>query len=227
MRKLLALVSLLAAACGDDSSSGGGGAQLGGTVGGRAFTISEVKAIPATTGATPCAGVPVVGTIGINGFALEVTSYANACGDYTSTGCTLHKNAQSVTVLFARIAIATPQTPTPAAPPLAPGTYPIHPSATAVEPDGTSGYLFASSAVALATNDACVATSPAVQSGTLRIDQVSGPVTGHVSVSFANGDSLQGDFTAPLCTGAGPDVCSIVTSGAANPLCPGTPACVQ
>ena len=233
MRKLVLVVSAFVVACGSDSNSSSSGGPLAGTVGGRAFTIADVKAIPASSGATPCEitlGTLAV-TAGIKAIALEVTSYADACGDFTDAGCTLHQSAQSVTVVLARIvpqSITTPNPDVTSVPFATPGaTYKIHVDPTTVEADGATGYVYASYALALATNATCVGTPPAVQTGgTIRFDQVTGPVTGYVSVTFANGDTLHGDFSAPLCTGAGPDVCQIATSDAANPLCPTTPACV-
>lgn len=222
MRKLhlvsASLLSVLALACG--GSSGGGGGGLGGTVGGRSFTPVEVRAIPAGTGTTPCS-VPLGGAtvaVGVKALALQVTSYADACGDFASTQCKFHQGAQAVTILFAKL------NPLGFEPDLRPGTFTITSSPTQVtSPDG-SGFLTVAFAQALATDATCLGTpSRAVQGGTLRLDQVSGTITGHVSVTFQDGGSLQGDFSAPVCPGPGPDVCDLATAEA---LCTLPPLCV-
>ncbi len=217
MRKLLLLVSALAAACGSSSSGGGGG--LTGTVGGRAFSPAEARAIPAGTGATPCP-VPLGGgtvNVGVKAFALEVTSYADACGDFASSQCKLHQGAQNVTVLLAKV------NPAGTEPALGPGTYTVSSSPTVAVPDGT-GLLTVAFAQALGTDAVCAGTpSPSVQGGTIRLDQVAGPVAGHLSLTFQDGSLLEGDFSAPLCTGASPDVCTLATAQA---LCTMPPACV-
>ena len=217
MRKLL-LVSAFLAACG--SSSNGGGNGLSGTIGGRAFSPVDVEAIVAGTGASPCP-VPLGGgtvDVGVKALALEMTSYANACGDFTSSQCKLHQNAQSVLVLFARL------NPLGSEPPLATGTYTVYASPTVVNPDGSTGLLFVAYAQALTTDATCVGTPKgSVQGGTIRFDQVTGPVTGHVSLTFVDGSSLDGDFSAPICGGVSPDVCSLATAQA---LCTMPPTCV-
>lgn len=218
MRKVLLLVPVFVfvAACGSDSKSGG---PLSGTVGGRSFSPVEVSAIAAGSGATPCS-VPLGGTtldVGVKALALEVTSYAGACGDFASSQCTFHMNAQSVTVLLAKLSL------TGTEPALGPGTYTVTASPTTVTPDGT-GLLTVAYAQALATDASCTGTpSPSVQGGTLRLDQVTGPITGRVSLTFQDGSSLEGDFSAPLCTGSSPDVCSLATAQA---LCTPPPLCV-
>ncbi len=211
MRKLLALSAFLAA-CGGSSSHTSSG-PVGGTIGGRAFSPVEARALVAGTGATPCTSIPVVGTIGVKAFAIQLTSYANACGDFATGTCSLHKNAQSVTILFAKLNAISPTTE----PALAPGTYAISTTPTALTPAGT-GVFTVTYAAATATDDTCNGGTPVpaspVAGGTLRIDQVSGPITGHVAVTFANNaGSIEGDFSAPVCTGSPPDICALATSG--------------
>lgn len=220
MRKLL-LVAAFVMACGSDSDEGGAG--LSGTVGGRAFSPVEVRAIPAGTGTTPCP-VPLGGAtvdVGVKALALEVTSYSDACGDFATSQCRLHRNAQSVTILLARLNAAPPA----GEPTLQPGTYTVHASPTTAIPDGTNpGLLTVAFAQALATDASCAGTpSPSVEGGTLRLDQVTGPITGHVALTFQDGSSLEGDFAAPLCPGPSPDVCSLATAQA---LCTLPPVCV-
>lgn len=217
MRKLLLLVSGFVVACSSSSNSGG---ALVGTVGGRSFSPADVRAISAGSGTTPCSVSLGGGTVavGVKALALEVTSYAGACGDFANTQCTFHMNAQSVTVLVARL------NPAGTEPALNPGTYTLNSSPATVTPDDGTGLLIAAYAQALATNGTCVGTpSPSVAGGTLQLDQVTGPVTGHVAVTFQDGSSLEGDFSAPLCPGPGPDVCSLATAQA---LCTLPPVCV-
>jgi hypothetical protein len=215
MRKLLLLVSAFVVACGSDSDDGDGGG-LSGTVGGRSFSPVEVRAITAGTGTVPCS-VPVIGAIGVKALALEVTSYADACGDFASSQCRFHANAQNVTILFAKL------NPDGTEPALTPGTYTVTSSPATVTPDG-AGLLTVAYAQALATDATCLGNpSPSVQGGTLRLDQVTGPITGRVSLTFQDGSSLEGDFSAPLCPGPSPDVCSLATAGA---LCTLPPVCV-
>ncbi len=222
MRKVL-LASFLvafAAACGSSSKGGGGGGSLTGTVGGHAFSPMDVEAISAGSGSTPCA-VPLGGgtvDVGVKALALQITSYANACGDYTTAQCKFHQGAQSVTILFARL------NPAGTEPPLLPGTYTVNSSATTVTPDGATGMLLAAYAQALATNATCAGTpSGSIQGGTLRLDTVTSPITGHVSLTFVDGSSLSGDFSAPICAGVSPDVCALATAQA---LCTLPPLCV-
>lgn len=223
MRKLVpfTVVSALLVACG--SSSSGSAAPppsttpLSGTVGGRAFAPVSVQALTAGSGSTPCA-LPGVGTLGVRALALAVTSYANACGDLTSSQCQLHKSSQKVTILVAKANPVPPQTE----PALTPGTYTVSSSITAATP-GPSGVLDVAYAEAVAPDPSCVGTAhPSLAGGTVRLDQVSGPITGHVALQFDDGSSLAGDFSAPLCSGT-PDVCSMALGGA---LCTLPPACL-
>ncbi len=218
MRRLL-VVSVLVLACGSSNDDGGGGPS--GTIGGRPFTPREVRTIPAGTGATPCT-VPVGGidvSVGVKAVALDFTSYADACGDYASSQCRLHGNAQNVTVILAKI------NPTGTEPALSLGTYTVTASPTTAIPDAT-GLLTIAFGQALATDASCAGVpSPTVQGGTVRLDQITATsVTGRVSLTFQDGSTLEGDFSAPICAGASPDICMLATAQA---LCTLPPACVQ
>ena len=219
MRKLLLLVAAFVMACGSDSKSDGGGGALAGRVGGRAFSPLDVRAIPAGSGATPCS-VPLGGgtvDVGVKALALEVTAYADARGDFATSQCRFHQNAQGVVILFGKL------NPLGTEPTLQPGTYTVNSSPATVTPDG-AGLLTVAYAQALATDATCAGTASAsVQGGTLRLDQVTGPITGHVALTFQDGSSLAGDFSAPVCPGVSPDVCSLATSQA---LCTLPPLCV-
>lgn len=225
MRKLLFLVAAFAAACGG-GSSGGGGAS--GTVGGKSFSPADVKAVVAGTGSTPCT-LPNLGPggssvpAGIKAFALQFTSYADACGDFSSGACKLHQNAQTVTVIFARLNPPSFSSPTPSEPVLTTGTYTVSASIAQVTPE-QGGTLYVAFADALATNATCLGTpSPSVQGGTLRVDSVTGPITGSVSLTFEDGSKLAGDFSAPICSNT-LDVCGLANAGGA--LCTSQPSCV-
>ena len=215
MRKLLILVSALAAACGGGSSKSGGTTPVSGTISGATFTPADVKALAVqTAGSTTCTVTAGGGgslTFAASGLAIELTSYANACGDFASATCAFHKSAVTVTVLLAMLDTLPPY----AAPTIPAGSYPINASTTTINPDGSVVF-----AQATPTDTTCGGGNPTQlksQSGTLRIDSVTGPITGHVSVSFVNSStqaaagSLEGDFSAPLCS-ASVDVCTLVTN---------------
>lgn len=221
MRRLVLVVVVASSlACGSDSKDGGG---LSGTVGGRPFSPVEVRAIPAGTGATPCS-VDLGGTsasVGVKAIALEIASYAGTCEDFSSSQCRVHGNAQNVTLLIARLNAIPPG----AEPALAPGTYTVHEDATSPQLDGSNpGLLTVAYAQALATDATCVGTpSPVVRGGTVRLDQVTGPITGRLSLTFQDGSNLEGDFSAPLCTGVTPEICDLLEARA---ICTLPPACL-
>ncbi len=212
MRKLVLVVSAFLAACG-----GGGGSSsstgLSGSVGGRAFTPVEVKAIPAGTGSTACT-VTLGGqtaSVGVKALALQITSYSNACADFASSTCQVHMGAQSVTIL---VAVLNPLGTEPAIPP---GTYTLFETPTQPQSlPGGLGMVYVGFAQALATNSSCMGT-PTVPSpnarGTIRLDSVGDPAKGHLSVSFQDGSKLEGDFSAPVCPGLAPDICQLASNG--------------
>ncbi len=219
MRKLLPLFSVLAVACGGSSNNNNPSHPVSGTIGGHAFTPVDTQALVAGTGSTPCA-LPIGGTtvnVGVKAFAIEFASYAGACTDLGSTQCRVHENARTVTLIFARL------NPAGTEPTLNPGTYTIGSSLSTTTPDGT-GMLVTAFAQALSTAASCAGTpTSSVQGGSLRIDSAGNPITGQVSVSFADGSTLAGDFSAPVCTGTSVDVCGLATAQA---LCSLPPACV-
>jgi hypothetical protein len=227
MRKLLvlAMIAPLLAACGGGSSKSGGPTPLSGTIGGRAFTAAEVKALLVGT-TTPCSGIPLLGTVGVRAVALQITSYAGACSDFDAVGgpCKLHEGAQAVTVVLAKLDANPPQ----AAPTLAVGTYTIHDSPQTVDVESSFVFhaCFAQEITTPAGDATCSGGAPTAQlsvnGGTLRLDSVTGPaISGHLSVTFKNGGgSLDGDFSATVCAST-PDICSLATAGAICTL-PGT-----
>jgi hypothetical protein len=220
MRKTVLLVSAVLVACGSTSSSSPKAPTgVTGTVGGRAFTPAAMQAISVGTGVTPC-DIPGVGSLGVKAVELAITSYADACGDLASTQCRSHASSQAVTILVAKANPARPFSE----PTLATGTYTVQSSITTAVPDA-NGLLTVAYAEAVAPDPSCVGTAhPSVQGGTVRLDQVTGPITGHVSISFDDGSSISGDFSAPLCTAVSPDVCGRAVGGA---ICSQPPACVH
>ena len=156
--------------------------------------------------------------VGVKAIALQVTSYADACGDFASSQCRFHQNAQSVTVLFARLN------------PL--GTEPgargrdVHGELEphgGDPPDGAPASSPSPSPRRSPPTRPASATrarrSRAARSGSTRS---AGPITGHLSLTFQDGSTLEGDFSAPLCTGPSPDVCALATAQA---LCTLPPLC--
>jgi hypothetical protein len=211
--------SMLLAACGSSSSGAAApppSGPLSGTIGGRAFAPAEIRAISVGSGSTPCA-IPQVGSFGVRAVALTATSYAGACGDLGAAQCQLHKGSQQVTILVAK---ANPLPPN-SEPALTPGTYQVASNIRAAVPEA-NGTLDLAYAEAVAPDPSCAGTAHPSTGGTIRIDQVSGPITGHVSITFDDGSSISGDFSAPLC-GAAPNVCSVALGGA---LCAPPPACL-
>jgi hypothetical protein len=228
MRKVLvlSLVSAFAAACGGSSNDGPSSTPVTGTIAGHAFTPADVKALLVGTGTTPCT-IPNLGTAAVKAFAVEMTSYANACGDFASASCAFHPNAQTVTLLFARLNALPPYDE----PALSPGTYPIAENPAGILPDGTLTFRLAY-AQAIATDATCNANNPTplvpASGGSVRIDSATGPITGHITVSFVNpttqaaAGTLAGDFSAPLCSQT-VDVCGLAelaTAGGTGGLPP-------
>ena len=222
MRKLIPYASALLVACGSSSSSSPSPPPktgLTGTVGGRAFTPVAVQAISVGSGSSPC-NLPGVGTLGVSAVEIAITSHADACGDLASSQCRYHPSSQAVTVLVAK---ANPIPPN-SAPGLTPGTYTVQSKITTAVPEA-SGLLDVAYAEAVAPDPSCAGTAhPSMTGGTVRLDQVTGPITGHVSLTFDDGSSLSGDFSAPICPGVNPDVCGRALGGA---ICTLPPTCVQ
>ncbi len=218
MRKLsvLAVFSAVALACGGGSKSNNSSSgPVSGTIAGHAFTPTDVKALLVGTDPTPCFISTYNANVGIKAFAVELTSYANACSDFGSATCAFHPDSETVTLLFAKLNAIPPASE----PTIQPDSYPLATSPAGAVSEGVGVYHLAY-AQAIAPDATCSAASltplmPA--SGTLRIDSVAGPITGHVTVSLVNGStqaaagSIEGDFSAPLCSQS-IDVCGLVTA---------------
>jgi hypothetical protein len=220
MRKLLPLVAALAAACGSSSNDNNNTPPVSGTIAGHAFTPADTQALVAGTGATPCplslGGFSV--NAGIKAFAIEFASFAGACTDLESPQCRLHEDDQTVTLIFARL------NPAGTEPTIAPGTYTISSNLATPTPLG-DGTVYVAFARALATTGTTCAGTPSdsTAGGTLRIDSAGNPITGYVALTFTDGSTLTGNFSAPVCAGASRDVCALATSQA---ICTLPPACV-
>ncbi len=208
MRKLIAVTSLaVLVGCGGSSNSNKEG-PVTGTIGGKAFTPASQVAV--VTPSVPCTPIQAQGlaALGIN-----LTSYANGCGDFAKPFCAGHMNAQSVTIIFASINGA-------GAGNIVPGTYSVSPSLAVTLPDPKqTGLLYVAWAGAVNSDGSCVpvAPTPGAARGTLRLDKVDGPVTGFIDVTFQDSGGAQigtfkGDFSATVCGGINLDVCGIATS---------------
>lgn len=217
MRKILvAAASAFLAACGSSSSSSSSSGPVSGTVGGRAFTPTAIAAIDAQS-ASSCT-IPTVITFGAHAIELALTSYgdAEACTDLTMDRCAMHASAQAVTVFVANVNLAPPYT----APALGPGTYPVTPITGSISGATSMNVAYAEAA---APDPQCAGTAHPVTSGSIRLDQVSGPVTGHLDLTFDDGSRIKGDFSAAKCASSPPDVCVVATSAAiAGQLCQGS-----
>ncbi len=211
-----ALASL--AACGSSSSSSSSGSPVSGTVGGKAFTLTEARAVRASTADGTSCTLPVIGAASISAMALDLATYTGVCGDYSSANCVLHGGTEKVTVILAKLTPSGTVAPT-----LSAKTYTVSSSLAGALPDGQGNFLVVY-AQALATGAApgCAGTpSPAVDGGTLVINALSATsVSGHLDVTFQDGSSAKGDFTADVCGSASPDICGLATT---EQLCSPTP----
>lgn len=219
MRKVVLVASALIIACGSSSSSsGGGGSPLAGTIHGHAFTpatTSGFGAVHASTASMPCQFPDPMDpmsltTVGVDAIAVEVTSYSGACNLVSTSACTFHQNAENLLLLVAKLNLA----PSGTQPTLTPGTYTVATSPANITPDlSNPGIFTVAYAEAAATDPTCVPTTAgpkaAPAGGTVQIDSVAGPITGSVSLSFTDGSTVSGTFSAPLCGGAPLDVCAL------------------
>jgi hypothetical protein len=222
VRKILVAVAASAflAACGSSSSSGSSSGPVSGTIGGRAFTPAAIAAIDASS-ATTCT-IPGPLSFGAHAIELALTSYGatEACADLLGVECATHKSAQAVTIFVAKVNLAPPYT----APAVGAGTYPITPLTGRVE-SGNPAMIDVAYAEATAPDPSCVGTAHPVTGGSIRLDQVSGPVTGHVDLTFDDGSRISGDFSAPKCAGSAPDVCTVAASAIGGQLCQPQASC--
>ena len=223
MRKIVAVVAVVAASallasCGSSSSSSASpppSTPVSGTVGGRAFTPAATQAISATSGTTACT-TPV--PFGASAIELSLTSYgtSEACTDLLGVKCATHASSQAVTIFVAKVNLASP-TPAPA---VATGTHPITPITGQMEA-GNPAIVDVAYAEASAPDPSCAGTAHPVTSGSIRLDQVSasGPVTGHLDLTFDDGSKISGDFSASMCTGTPPNVCMVAANAIGGQLC--------
>lgn len=220
MRKLLVVTAASAflAACGSSSSSSSSTTPVSGTVGGRAFTPAAIAAIDAES-ATSCT-IPGPVSFGAHAIELTLTSYgqAAACSDLLGDFCATHASAQAVTVFVAKVNLAPPY----GAPGVEPGTYPVTPITGSMS--GMTGMNVAY-AEAAAPDPSCAGTAHPVTAGSIRLDQVTGPVTGHLDLTFDDGSRIKGDFSAAKCAGSPPDVCMVAASAIGGQLCQPQASC--
>jgi hypothetical protein len=216
MRKLLPVLgALAAAACGSDTKSSSG---VSGTIGGAAFKPADVGAL--SLGPKSCTLPNGFGTINAAVVAIQFASTANVCADLISTSCVAHANSQGATVFIANAPLTGDAS-------LTPGVYSVvaDPSTAAT----TSGFK-AAFAEAHRLGPACAVASATTRgTGTVQLTEASAThFSGHVDVTFDDGDKLQGDFSVATCSGSTADICQIViqvVSGNGTSLCAGGPSC--
>jgi hypothetical protein len=229
LREILGgLVAAVAVACGSSSSSGAPAQPTGmsGTVGGHAFTPSEMKAISLGSGASPCMltlnpmDPSQVTTVGVKAVVVEAATHTDTCTDLQSSQCRLHASSQTVTLLVARLNLVPPGTE----PTLGAGTYKISTDLSHATIDSSGAYVAYAQVLAVDPSYATSTGTP-VAGGTIHLDQVSGPVTGSVSLHFTDGSSVSGGFSAAFCGGP-TDACALagtlasaIAGGAPQGLC--------
>lgn len=214
MRNFVAVAFAFLAACGSSNNkSTSPSTPVSGTVGGAAFTPTDVQAIELSS-TSPCGinnGTTTI-MLGVKALELKMTSYANACGDLTSAVCQLHPGQHAVTVLVTKLNMVPPHT----APSTLAGSYNVSPSFMSITPETQNGLPTGLGYVAYAQLDPnCVGTAHPVTTGTVHIAQDGPTIAGDLSLHFDDGSTVAGSFTAPLCSGSlpgGGDVCAIAAT---------------
>lgn len=206
------------AACGSsndgaDNGAGGGVNAVTGTVAGVAFSGRE--AISAVIQPVTC-NVPGAPQFSVAGLVIGLTNFTGTCS-VAGNACNSKANAQGVVLVIGNLALLG------TASPVGPATYTVSP--VGAFPISTS-VAFA----ALGRTDASctdVAGVPEVRSGTVTITSVSvGAASGSVSLTFADGSTLSGSFSATGCAGFQVDPCTGTVSGFNGGTCTGTRACL-
>jgi hypothetical protein len=216
MRKLMAVLAAAVAACGSSSSSSTH--TITGTIGGTAFTATDVAVLSVAGPANGCNldvppinGLPATHLTGLNeaGLVIGISSTVNVCGDLTSGTCIGHANSRGATLFVAKVAFAG-------------GSAALTPKSYAVVSDPSSASGPAGVEVAFGESHALGATCAVTgggkaTSGTIQLTEVSATrVAGHVDVHFQDGGSLQGDFSAAPCSGSSADICTIAQQAVNN-----------
>jgi hypothetical protein len=147
-----------------------------------------------------------VTTVGVKAVVIEATTHADVCGDLQSSQCRNHAGSQSVTLLVARVNLVPPG----AEPTLAPGPYTVSPDLSHPTVDASGPYVASAQVLAVDPSFATT-TGTSVAGGTIHLDQVTGPVTGSVSLQFTDGSTVSGSFSAPFCGGT-TDACGLATT---------------
>lgn len=232
MRKVLALVVVpaLLAACGSSSKSGSSSSSgpMSGTVAGHAFTPKAVTATTSTSTADCLLQLDpsTVQTFTASAVLISATAAGAdpaaastiACENISS--CQYRDGAGSVAIMVAKVNISPPYT----TPTLTPGTYNVVGTPLGLTAAGGAAY-----AEYLAADPGCATTTFRTSvSGTVTLDQVSGPITGSVDINFGDGGAVSGTFSAPLCAGVNEDVCARATQAlGAGGVCGAGVSCVS
>jgi hypothetical protein len=239
MRKacLVVVVAAFTIACGSSSSSSPApapAAPLSGTVGGKAFTPAETMALDLGSDGSPCLlhtnpqDPSQVTTVGVKAVVVEAATHTGTCDDLQASQCRFHASSQTVIFLVARVNLIPPGNE----PTLSPGTYTV--SADLSHPTTDASGAYVAFAQALSVDPAfAVSTGSSIAGGTIRLDQVSGPITGSVSLHFSDGSSVSGTFSAPTCGGP-TNACALagtlaagLAGGGAQGLCTLPPVTIQ
>jgi hypothetical protein len=203
-------------ACGSSDDGAGNGAAGGvngvtGTVDGVAFSARE--AISAVIAPQNCTVSGVSGSVA--GLVIGLSNFTGTCA-VAGNACNGKANAQGVVLVIGNLALLG------TASPVGPGTYTVSPVGVPI----STPVAFA----ALGRTDASctdLAGVPEVRSGTVTITSVSvGAASGSVSLTFADGSTLSGPFSATGCAGFQVDPCTGTVSGFNGGTCTGTRACL-
>jgi hypothetical protein len=226
---VLAVASAFAVSCGSSSSSSPAPAPvppLSGTIGGHAFTPTQTSALNFGSDGSPCLlhlnpmDPAAVTTVGVKAVVVEASTNADVCGDLQSSQCRFHASSQKVTILVARVNLVPPGSE----PPLTPGTYTVSADLAHPTVDAAGAYVAYAQTIAVDPSFA-VTSGTSVAGGAIQLTDVAGPVTGSVSLTFTDGSSVAGTFSAPFCSGAtnacglAGTLASAIAGGGAQGLC--------
>ena len=208
-RHMLVVAALGLAACGGGGygGGGGGGGNVGGTLGGAAFTPTDMGALIVSPTSCTVSGQTVYVAAIVIGFG----SWANLCGYVQANGllCVNKANATTSSVIVAKAGLS-PQTA------VGPGTYQVY---SQFQPDANGNFTGVSAGYNK-TNGTCALTAQSNGSGGMvTISSTSYGVSGTLnSVTFADGSNLSGSFDAAICNYS-LDICGFINNTCTSPAC--------